>query len=264
MSTRTDSDLDLPFIPGLDNRLYPHQSAARTAAIRAAQRLGPGHRVLHDRAHARGQLPHYHIEHVASGQRVSGHYFYGSNLPRRTYLGRPSRELEGESADQELEALLGRIEYMVGPSSVGSPSPLLRIFTEPLHGAGQDKHARLMAMLERRGVDPKQAGYTYQGLVARDLGDVTAQGILNTGRTPWDMGNRHEVTLEGRNSPFGGHKLAQLGALLRASGTLNLTVPRLSDPAQRQLRGLLTGLSRQQPRRQYGLIVRQTLPPAGR
>ena len=172
--------------------------------------------------------------------------------------GRVHREAEQE-AGLELAAVLSQIDRMVGP-----PSSLLRVFTEPLHGAGRDEHAKLMAMLERRGIDPKQAGYTYQGLVARDLGDVTAQGILNAGRTPWDVGNRHEVTLEGRNGPFGARKLPQLGALLRDSGTLNLTVPRLSDPAQRQLRGLLTGLSRRQPHRRYGLIVRQTFPPAGR
>lgn len=225
---------------------YPSQAAARKAAQVEAGRQGTGARVRHELR--RGELPRYVVETLIP---VGGPFSYPVPGTRQ--------HRTGQEAEQELEAALSRIDRMVGV-----PSPLLRIFTEPLHGAGRDEHARLMAMLERRGVDPKQAGYTYQGLVARDLGDVTAQGLLNAGRTPWDVGNRHEVTLEGRSSPFGARKLAQLGALLRASGTLNLTVPRLSDPAQRQLRGLLTGLSRRQPRRHYGLIVRQTFPPAGR
>ena len=221
---------------------YPSQAAARRAAQAEALNQGTGARVRHDQR--RGELPRYVVETLTP---VGGPFSYPAP-------GRVHRE-----AEQELAAVLSQIDRMVGP-----PSSLLRVFTEPLHGAGRDENARLMAMLERRGIDPKQAGYTYQGLVARDLGDVTAQGILNAGRTPWDVGNRHEVTLEGRNGPFGARKLAQLGALLRDSGTLNLTVPRLSDPAQRQLRGLLTGLSRRQPHRRYGLIVRQTFPPAGR
>lgn len=211
--------------------LYPTPAAARRAALTEARRLGAGHRVRH----VGGEQPGYVVETTLT---AAGPYRY-----RRA--GRPAHG----PPDQELEAMLDRL----------LPPPLLRVFREPLHGAAAQAHARLMAQLAARGVDPKQAGYTYQSLVAQDLGDITAQGILNAGRTPWDVGNRHEVTLEGRGpAGFGARKLAQLGGLLQGSGTLNLTLPQLSPTARRQLGGLLRGLHR--PGQRYGLIVRQTLP----
>ncbi|WP_407572543.1 hypothetical protein [Deinococcus altitudinis] len=221
---------------------YPSQAAARQAAQTEARRQGATARIRHLRP--RGSFPRYVVETTVT---VGGPFSYDPQPPRRS--GHPE-------AEQELEAALGRIDRMIAPP----PSPLLRVFSEPLHGPGAAEHARLMALLNGRRVDPRQAGYTYQSLVARDLGDIAVQGVLHAGRTLWDVGNRHEVTLDGRSGPFDSRKVAQLARLLRASGTLNLTVPQLSDPARRQLQSLLTRLSQGRPRQRYGVIVRQTSP----
>lgn len=58
--------------------------------------------------HNRGAAcPHYHIV-APNGQRISGHFFYGRRLPRRVLRGRPSRELEEELAQAELELEMGQ------------------------------------------------------------------------------------------------------------------------------------------------------------
>lgn len=88
--------IDIPSIPGADNRWFASQGQARNAALRAANQWGLGHTIVHDPRPMRG-LPHYHIV-SPTGQRVSGHYFYGRRLPRRFFRGRPWREFEVELA----------------------------------------------------------------------------------------------------------------------------------------------------------------------
>lgn len=76
-----------PGIPGADNRMYPDQGRARAAALAKASVLGPGHSIAHDPRPSRG-MPHYHVV-DPQGNRVSGHFFYGSRTPRRVLRSRP-------------------------------------------------------------------------------------------------------------------------------------------------------------------------------
>lgn len=88
-------DIDVPGIPGRDNRWFSNQGGARRAALAAATAMGPGHRIVHDSRPTRGQ-PHYHIV-DPHGNRMSGHFFYGRRPPRKIYRGRPWREYESEA-----------------------------------------------------------------------------------------------------------------------------------------------------------------------
>jgi hypothetical protein len=100
-----DDQLDVPGIPGADNRWFASAGQARKAALNHATQLGSGHRIAHDGNPGRGQ-PHYHVV-DPTGRRVSGHFFYGRKPPRRSFRGRPSREGEMASAAAALEFEFG-------------------------------------------------------------------------------------------------------------------------------------------------------------
>jgi hypothetical protein len=93
-------DVDIPGIPG-NNQWFGSPGEARRAALRDANRAGLGYRIAHDPRPSRGQ-PHYHVV-GPDGTRVSGHYFYGSRMPRRVLRGRPNREGELDVAAREFE-----------------------------------------------------------------------------------------------------------------------------------------------------------------
>ncbi len=97
-------DVDVPGIPG-NNQWFANPGQARVAALRDANRAGLGYRIAHDPRPSRGQ-PHYHVV-GPDGTRVSGHYFYGSRMPRRVFRGRPQREGELEVAARALEFAAG-------------------------------------------------------------------------------------------------------------------------------------------------------------
>jgi hypothetical protein len=164
-----------------------------------------------------------------------------------------------------LEALEKRIAEVI-PLDI-QPRPQLssgkldparfRLFTENLTDPRQTKVMKLAQS------DPQAAGHQYQNLVAEDLGAPDVQEVFRWPKRRMDVGNRHEVTIEGRNGPLGAHKRDQLWADLQRFREIMMTVPWLSDAAQEQLLSLGA-----QAEKELGepvlIVVRQTVPLADR
>jgi len=213
-------------------------------------------------AHAPGQQPRDHLVEL-TGQRAPGNppFSYGARRAGKVLRGRPNREGEAE-----LEAALrladrlidrGGAEYAARPGGASRAVPSLRVFKAPLRADLRREEDALLRQLAQGHVRPTDAGYRYQELVARDLGASSGQGIFTAGRHVYDIGNRHEVTLQGA-SKLDARKARQILAFLRDAGTVNLTVPTLSAQARRQLERLLSVAARSAPTRRFMLIVRET------
>ncbi|MFN8453540.1 MAG: hypothetical protein U0401_02535 [Anaerolineae bacterium] len=102
-------EINIPGIPGANNRWFPSQGQARNVALNAARQLGLGYRIAHDPRPRLG-LPHYHLAYpdgrpLERTHPAYGHFFYGRRPPRRVYRGRPWREFEAELA-QAAEAMI--------------------------------------------------------------------------------------------------------------------------------------------------------------
>ena len=132
-----------------------------------------------------------------------------------------------------------------------------RLFNENLTDPKQKK------VMELALSDPQAAGHQYQNLIAEDLGAPDVQEVFRWPKRRMDVGNRHEVTIEGRDGPLGAHKMDQLWADLQRFREIMMTVPWLSDTAQGQL--LRLGA---QAETELGepvlIVVRQTVPLADR
>jgi hypothetical protein len=87
--------------------------------------------------------------------------------------------------------------------------------------------------------NPQRAGREYQTLIAKNLSAEELQEIYRRPGRRMDIGITHEVTIEGRNGPFGEGKLNQLWLDLMDTRQVYLTVPRLSDEAASQLGRLI-------------------------
>lgn len=108
-----------PGIPGT-NYWYSNSGQARIAALRYATEMGPGHTIVSHRAHATGQLPHYHVADPDSVH-LRVHFFYGRKPPIKAPRGgRPVREFDGEFNDLEGDPFLGSVWdwFRPAPASV--------------------------------------------------------------------------------------------------------------------------------------------------
>lgn len=98
-----------PGIPGT-NYWYTNRGRARMAAIRYATQMGPGYRIVWNKSHARGQLPHYHLVDPFGVQVRGIHFFYGPRPPIKAPPGgRPVREFDGERSDTELDQFFDEV-----------------------------------------------------------------------------------------------------------------------------------------------------------
>jgi hypothetical protein len=102
-----------------------------------------------------------------------------------------------------------------------------------------DQIAEQQRILTLAQTNPQQAGRQYQTLIAKNLNAEKLQEIYRRPGRRMDIGVSHEVTIEGRNGPFGEGKLNQLWLDLMDTRQVVLTVPRLSDEAASQLGRLI-------------------------
>ena len=144
------------------------------------------------------------------------------------------------------------------------PDSNFRVWKEPLHDEQLAREqSQIMKQIEN---DPRQAtrlGNKYRDLVDKDLQPTsnpqrTPETFGRAGRRP-DIGTEHEVTLEGSRGGFSSSKLDQIWKDLIEKGRTSVTVPRLSELAESQLRRL--GMqAQQQLGKQVYIAVRQTAP----
>ncbi|MEX2229028.1 MAG: hypothetical protein WEB13_05245, partial [Dehalococcoidia bacterium] len=171
--------------------------------------------------------------------------------------GGPRALLEGElGADFPTTPRTRRtVERPRLPTGASAERVEPRVFAENFHTP--EARAEQASILGRTATDPQQAGRDYQDLVARDL---RAQGLQEAFARPgrrMDVGNRHEVTIEGRDGPFGSQKLDQLWLDMRDNRVVLLTVPRLSAAARSQL-GRLQAQFQLETGERVIIIVRET------
>jgi hypothetical protein len=132
----------------------------------------------------------------------------------------------------------------------------LNRFSESFHSSKTiQEQKRILKLAE---ADPQKAGREYQALVAEDLDAVELQEIFSRPGRRSDIGPYHEVTIEGRREGFSSKKLDQLWNDLEHNGKILLTVPKLSQAADAQLRKL--GVTAE---KKFGknvlIVVRETL-----
>jgi hypothetical protein len=140
----------------------------------------------------------------------------------------------------------------------GNSGVTFRKFTQPFRTPWMQRAEQLLIQhIRRRRVDSNTAGRVFRQLTAKDLRAQGAQEKFGRpGRRP-DIGNRHEVTLQG-HGPFDDNKLAQLRKDLGDVGTVLLTVPFLSRIAEEQLKQLGQEQLKAHPGSHPTIIVRQT------
>jgi len=144
------------------------------------------------------------------------------------------------------------------PSTRDAPRERIFAFREAM--ADPQMAAAQEEILELARTNPQEAGRRYEKLIAGDLPGGT--DVENAFRRPgrrMDIGTEHEVTIEGRDGPFGENKLDQLWDDLVDKGNVTLTVPRLSDAARDQLERMAAQATQLIPRPTV-IVVRETLP----
>lgn len=188
-------------VPG-DNFYYGSQGEARRAALRAMPR-GGGYSLAHDPSPSRGQ-PHYHLV-DANGQRVSGHFFYGSRVPRKEPWGprnprpragqalvpkhaaagtrrRRQRELEAEGElDQTLQQLKWTTANSADPNYIRWIQRSLNLLMKTglvVDGVRGPKTISVIKMFQQR------AGLKVDGIV----GPKTEFELAAAVRRTWDRG----------------------------------------------------------------------------
>jgi hypothetical protein len=130
-----------------------------------------------------------------------------------------------------------------------------------LTGEAAEEQQHILSKAGEGGQAATKAGDEYQDLIARDLRARGLQEAFSRPGRRMDVGNRHEVTIEGRNGQFSTGKLNQLWLDMRDNGTVLLTVPRLSDQAASQLRRL-AGQAQQEFGKKIMVFVRETATDA--
>jgi hypothetical protein len=123
--------------------------------------------------------------------------------------------------------------------------------------------AREQDALKLASTDPQEAGNRYAQVVGESerWGEVSESFREKHGRIGrrWDFGNTKEITIEGRSGKLGDGKLDQLWFDLNERGSVDLTVPKLSPEAERQL-ARLAGEWQKWSGREPVIRVRVTAP----
>jgi hypothetical protein len=145
------------------------------------------------------------------------------------------------------------------PTGAGAPRVPVRPFQEPLHNpTAHARQQQILADVQAGRLDPKAAGREYERLVAEDLRATEGANRFGIPGRRWDVGTRHEITIEGTSGPFTTHKLNQMWTDLTRNGEVLLTVPRLSPEASDQMARLLAQARTVRP--DASVHVRETLP----
>ena len=145
------------------------------------------------------------------------------------------------------------------PTGAGAPRAPVRPFQERLHSpAAQARQQQIIDDVAAGRLSPQAAGREYERLVAQDLRATDGQNRFGQPGRRWDVGSRHEITLEGMTGGFSTHKLNQFWFDFTRNGEVLLTVPRLSVQARDELARLLAQARTVRP--DASLYVRETLP----
>ena len=135
----------------------------------------------------------------------------------------------------------------------------VRVFKDPFKTAEQQ--AELRRILKLAETNPQQAGNEFAKLTGRieGWGDISEsfRAVHGSIGRRWDFGNVKELTIEGRAGALGESKLDQLWFDLNEHGSIDLTVPMLSDEAADQL-ARLAGEWRSWTGRDPLILVRET------
>ena len=176
--------------------------------------------------------------------------------------GGRAKDLVGDYDDvlptQPREAWLPQVEgARLRPPlpELGAVEVAPRVFQEGFLRPEQIAEQQRILTLAR--TNPQQAGREYQTLIAQNLSAEELQEIYRRPGRRMDIGITHEVTIEGRNGPFGEGKLNQLWLDLMDTRQVFLTVPRLSDEAASQL-GRLIAQAEEFLGEDVSFVVRET------